>query len=158
MTDPWTTVDSPLGELILSSDGRSLTGVSFAPSDLPPPARADDHPVLVRTRRQLTEYFHGERETFDLPLAASGSEFSQRVWGRLGAIPYGTTTTYGALARDLGLTGHGARAVGLANGANPLAIVVPCHRVVGRDGRLTGYAGGIERKRRLLALERSALC
>lgn len=157
MTAYWTSMDSPVGELLLESGEAGLTRVAFAPFVAPSLDPTPDHPVLLAARTQLSEFFDGRRESFDLPLAAPGSEFRQRVWALLRAIPYGTTTTYGALARTLGLTGHGARAVGLANGANPVAIVVPCHRVVGSDGRLTGYAGGLERKRTLLALEHSAL-
>lgn len=161
----WTTTESPVGELVLVADGESdeaaLTAVSYTPAAAsaadPPGERDDEHPVLRRASDQLAEYFAGTRTEFDLPLAPQGSAFRQQVWEALRAIPYGTTTTYGAIAGGLGLTGHGARAVGLANGANPIAIVVPCHRVVGSTGTLTGYAGGIERKRRLLALEGNAL-
>lgn len=158
MTLRWTTVDSPIDELLLVADDDGLTQVAFTPFTPPSGERADDDPVLAGAGQQLTEYFAGQRHDFDLPLAASGTQFRRLVWDQLRAIPYGTTTTYGAIARTLGLTGHGARAVGVANGANPIAVVVPCHRVVGSDGRLTGYAGGLDRKRALLALENSALC
>jgi len=159
----WTTVgvriDDRPEELVVAADRAGLTRLGFAPWTPPAgSARADDHPVLAAARRQLAAYFSGAEAAFDLPLAPPGSAFRQQVWARLREIPYGTTTTYGAIARDLGLGGHAARAVGLANGANLIAVVVPCHRVVGADGRLTGYAGGLDRKRALLALERSALC
>jgi methylated-DNA-[protein]-cysteine S-methyltransferase len=106
-------------------------------------------------RAQLAEYFAGRRRDFDLPLAPAGTPFQQRVWQALRAIPYGRTESYGALAARLGQPGAG-RAVGLANGQNPIAIVIPCHRVIGAGGALTGYGGGLERKRWLLALEASA--
>ena len=158
MTTYWTTIESPIDEMLLVADDDGLTHAAFAPFPVPLGDRADDHPVLVEAGRQLTEFFTGVRQDFDLPLAPHGSAFRQQVWARLRAIPYGTTTTYGEIARSLGLTGHGARAVGLANGANPIAIAIPCHRVVGSNGKLIGYAGGLERKRALLRLENSALC
>lgn len=158
MTTYWTTIESPIDEMLLVADDDGLTHAAFAPFPAPLGERTDDHPVLVEAGRQLTEFFTGVRQEFDLPLALHGSAFRQQVWERLRAIPYGTTTTYGAIARSMGLTGHGAQAVGLANGANPIAIVVPCHRVVGSNGKLIGYAGGLERKRALLLLENSALC
>ena len=158
----WATLDSPVGELLLvtagDGDAAVLTAVAFTPRATPGGRRADDHPVLRAARMQLGEYFAGDRTEFELPLAPTGPPFYLQVWAALRAIPYGTTTTYGAVARSLGRTGHGARAVGVANGANPIAIVVPCHRVVGSNGSLTGYAGGLERKRQLLAWEGSALC
>jgi methylated-DNA-[protein]-cysteine S-methyltransferase len=108
--------------------------------------------VLAQARQQLTEYFAGSRTTFDLPLDPSGTEFQRRVWDSLRTIPYGTTTSYGAIARRLG-DPHATRAVGAANGQNPIPIVVPCHRVVGAKGELTGFGGGIDRKRWLLEHE-----
>lgn len=154
------TTDSPVGPLRLVSDGEQLTGVFFAehrhaPDDLGAEVdEAQAPPVLRETVRQLREYFAGERTDFDLPTGAPGTDFQQRVWDRLRDIPYGRTWSYGELARALGRPGA-ARAVGLANGRNPLSIVVPCHRVVGADGAITGYGGGVERKQRLLDLERS---
>ena len=103
-------------------------------------------------RRQLDEYFRGKRRVFDLALQPAGSVFEQQVWTRLLAVPYGVTTSYGAIAAELGLV-NGARAVGSANGANPIPIVIPCHRVIGSDGRLTGYGGGLPLKRALLEFE-----
>jgi methylated-DNA-[protein]-cysteine S-methyltransferase len=153
----WTEMHSPVGALRLVSDGEAVTAVTFDPPDAPPGERDDAHPVLTRAREQLDAYFAGELTAFDLPLAAAGTPFQRRVWRALTEIEYGTTSTYGAIARRLGLPPGGARAVGLANGRNPIAIVVPCHRVVGSNGTLVGYAGGLDRKRRLLSLESSAL-
>ena len=119
-----------------------------------PPAQAPGaDPLLDEAERQLTEYFAGERTSFDLPLASEGSEFQKKVWGELQRIPFGETASYGDVARRLGYEPVISRAVGAANGANPIPILVPCHRVIGADGTLTGYAGGIERKKTLLALE-----
>jgi len=157
MTVYWTTTPSPLGDLLLTADDNGLTAVSFVPHAPVEGEQDGDHPVLDTATNQLAEYFSRDRKSFELPLAPRGSEFRQRVWAALRDIPYGSTTSYGALAGQLGLSGHGARAVGLANGSNPLAIVVPCHRVVGSTGALTGYAGGLDRKRQLLALEGAAL-
>lgn len=154
-------VDSPLGELTLVSDGACVTGVYMAVhkhtdrTGWGPRTSLTDHAtpaVLVEAAGQLSAYFAGERTAFDLPLAPRGTDFQQRVWAALLAIPYGETTSYGELATDLGNPGA-SRAVGLANGRNPISIIVPCHRVVGATGQLTGYGGGIERKRTLLALE-----
>jgi methylated-DNA-[protein]-cysteine S-methyltransferase len=120
--------------------------------DDPLAERRDDTPPLDEARRQLEAYFAGELREFDLPLAPEGSEFQLRVWEQLRAIPYGETISYGELARRVG-DPAAARAVGLANGRNPLPVIVPCHRVIGADGALTGFGGGLERKRRLLELE-----
>ncbi|HEY1133306.1 MAG TPA: methylated-DNA--[protein]-cysteine S-methyltransferase [Nocardioides sp.] len=154
----WTSTPTAIGDLRIVTDGEAVTAIDFFPfRDLPArPAgeRDDTHPVLVEAAAQLAAYFAGTLTRFDLPLEAGGTEFQRRVWAALVEIPYGATTSYGALARELGLTGHGSRAVGLANGRNPIPVVVPCHRVIGADGRLTGYAGGIERKQTLLDLER----
>ena len=115
--------------------------------------RSDDDPVLVAAAEQLAAYFAGERTDFDLPLAPTGTPFQQEVWAALREIPYGTTASYGEIAGRLGRTGHGARAVGVANGRNPIPVIVPCHRVVGASGAMTGYGGGMDRKRILLELE-----
>ncbi|WP_079132051.1 methylated-DNA--[protein]-cysteine S-methyltransferase [Streptomyces nanshensis] len=153
-----TVVDSPLGALTLVADGGALTGVYFedhlrgpSPGALGP----RDETGFDEARRQLAEYFAGERQRFDLPLAPRGEPFRQRVWALLRQIPYGETRSYGLLARELGDPAL-AQAVGSANGRNPLSVIVPCHRVVGADGSLTGYAGGLERKRFLLELEGAA--
>lgn len=150
-----TIVDSPLNLLTLVADDGRLCGLYMVDQRHRPP----DVELGVRDARpfaavvvQLEEYFAGQRTAFDLDVAPEGTPFRQAVWDRLRAIPYGQTRTYGQLAEELGRPGA-ARAVGLANGANPIGIVVPCHRVVGADGSLTGYGGGLERKRRLLDLE-----
>jgi methylated-DNA-[protein]-cysteine S-methyltransferase len=153
----WTKMDSPVGVLCLVSDGEALTSVMFDPADEPVGERDDEHVVLARAREQLEAYFAGDLKEFDLPLAAAGTPFQQRVWQALREIGYGETATYGEIARRLGLPPGASRAVGLANGRNPIAIVVPCHRVIGSKGRLVGYAGGLDRKQRLLSLEKSAL-
>jgi methylated-DNA-[protein]-cysteine S-methyltransferase len=151
-----TTIDSPIGELTLvAADGR-LCGIYF-PGHWTRPDRSGfgtrDGASFAETEHQLRAYFAGARTTFDLPLGdAEGDAFQRRVWELIDRIPYGRTATYGALARQLGEPGM-AREVGAAVGANPLAIVRPCHRVVGKDGRLVGYAGGLQRKQFLLSLE-----
>ncbi len=147
----------PLGELLLTSDGDALTRVCFEgqahAAPLSAESQRDDRAApLAEARRQLAAYFGGELRDFALPLAPHGSEHQQEVWAALREVPFGATTTYGALARRLGAPSH-ARAVGSANARNPLAIVVPCHRVIGASGALTGYAGGLARKRWLLAHE-----
>ena len=155
MTRTHTIIDSPLGELTLVSADGALTGVYYPHHwYLPDPATFG-----VRTgsgfedvEEQLGEYFAGRRTAFELPTSTAGDAFQERVWELIARIPYGETTTYGELARELGDPAI-ARAVGGAVGRNPLSIVVPCHRVVGKDGKLTGYAGGLERKRLLLDLE-----
>lgn len=147
-------MDSPLGTLRLVSDGHSLTAV-----ELPPHREVvevgSSCAVLEAARAQLAEYFAGQRTTFDLPLAAKGTSFQRDVWQALRTIPHGETWSYAQLAAKVGRP-TGARAVGLANSKNPLAIVVPCHRVIGADGSLTGYAGGLPAKRWLLAHEAPA--
>jgi methylated-DNA-[protein]-cysteine S-methyltransferase len=152
------TLDSPIGELTLVSDGEALTGLYMdAQRHRPelPAANCSDDAVLVAARRQLGEYFAGQRREFDLPLRLAGTPFQREVWDALRDIPYGETAGYGELAQRLGRPGT-ARAVGMANGRNPIAIVVPCHRVIGSAGALTGYGGGLDRKRYLLELERAA--
>lgn len=149
---------SALGEILIVADARGLTGLHFVdqkhfPKDVSDWQRAPSHPVLCAAHEQLEEYFAGQRRHFELPLAPRGTSFQQQVWQALTRIPYGETTSYGALAASLGQAGA-ARAVGAANGRNPIGIIVPCHRVIGSSGALTGYAGGVERKQALLALER----
>jgi methylated-DNA-[protein]-cysteine S-methyltransferase len=157
-TTEWTTTGSPIGELTLVADDGRLTGVYFPHHWYrPDPAtfgrRAETG--FGEVKRQLAEYFAGERQRFDLPLDARGDEFQRRVWELIGRIPYGHTATYGDLARELGGQVP-AKDVGAAVGRNPLSVIVPCHRVVGKDGSLTGYAGGLARKRFLLDLEELA--
>jgi methylated-DNA-[protein]-cysteine S-methyltransferase len=153
MTTRW--MDSPIGGLRIHVSAGLVTAIDFG-ADQPRGARLAD-PLLDRAETQLEEYFAGQRAIFDLPLASEGSEFQKKVWSELQRIPFGETASYGDIARRLGYEPGISRAVGAANGANPIPIVVPCHRVVGADGSLTGYAGGIERKRTLLALERPGL-
>ena len=151
-------IDSPVGPLLLSGTAQALTGVHFQAGPYPQrPAKEWRHEAAPfgRVQIQLMEYFCGTRRTFELPLAPQGTPFQLRVWRALCMIPWGETLSYGELARRLGLL-NGARAVGLANGANPLPIVVPCHRVIGSDGTLTGFGGGLDIKRSLLALEGAA--
>ena len=154
----YTRCDSPVGTLLLTADEEALTGIHFSGGRRAQTVGADwkekpGHPVLRKVVRQLDEYFAGKRKTFDLPLAPDGTPFQRAVWKALRAIPYGKTQSYGDIARRIGRP-KAVRAVGAANGANPISIVVPCHRVIGADGSLTGYGGGLPRKRRLLALER----
>ena len=158
----WTVVRSPVGELLLGATQDDVTEVFFQGGGSRPDTRSDqvraavrddEHPLLTRVAHQLSEYFDGSRHDFDVPLAPRGSRFQQRVWTALTEIPYGATVSYGKIAERLGLPPGASRAVGLANGSNPISLVVPCHRVIGSDGTLTGYGGGIERKRWLLAHE-----
>lgn len=143
------TVETPVGPLTIVAGDSGLAAVLFGDE---PGASEDSHPVIAATARQVRQYFAGERRAFDLPLELSGTQFQRRAWLALAAVPYGTTRSYGEQARLLGAPGS-ARAVGAANGRNPLPIVLPCHRLVGADGSLTGYGGGLEIKRALLDLE-----
>jgi methylated-DNA-[protein]-cysteine S-methyltransferase len=147
---------TPIGDLLLTADADgALTSVLMEsdPQDVAPHWEQNDD-VLATARKQLEEYFAGERIEFDLDLAPSGTQFQQRVWEALNTIPYGEVRSYGQIADQIG-NPTAARAVGLANGRNPIAVVVPCHRVIGASGSLTGYGGGLERKRYLLDLEES---
>lgn len=154
-----TTLTTDLGDLLAVAEGDGLAGLYF-PGHWHPPA-ADtiggavshtDDPVFKPLRRELADYLRGERTEFTVPTITHGNPFSERVWDLLATIPFGTTTTYGAIARELGNPGLAQR-VGQAVGHNPISILIPCHRVLGSDGSLTGYAGGLDRKARLLALE-----
>lgn len=140
-------IATPLGPMTLEGGGISLTGLRFGAlgPDCP-------DPLLLRAREQLEEYFAGSRRSFDLPLSPKGTEFQLSVWRALLDIPYGETRTYGQIAHAIG-SPKAARAVGMANNKNPIAIIIPCHRVIGADGRLVGYAGGLGKKELLLALE-----
>lgn len=149
-------LDTPLGRVCLARTARGLAGLWFEgqkhhPGELACPHR-DDDPLLAETARQLGQYFAGERSAFDLPLDLRGTPFQQSVWQALLRIPAGSTRSYGEIAMAVGAPAA-ARAVGAAVGRNPASLLVPCHRVLGRDGSLTGYAGGVQRKRALLALE-----
>jgi methylated-DNA-[protein]-cysteine S-methyltransferase len=157
MSQTWTTVDSPVGDLLIRSRDGAVTAIEFSPFEMPTEGRDDAEPVLRAARDQLAGYFAGTRTEFDLPVEPEGTEFQRRVWQALGTIPYGKTASYGEIAASLGLKPGASRAVGTANGANPIPIVVPCHRVIGADGSLTGYGGGLDRKQLLLQLEAPAL-
>ena len=156
MTTYYTTLDSPVGRLLLTSDGKALTRMHFnSDGDAQPEpdwVRDDTGAPLADAVRQLGEFFAGNRTQFDLPLAAEGTEFQRRVWDELRAIPYGETISYAELAQRIG-NPKASRAVGMANSRNPIGIIVPCHRVIGANGSLTGFAGGLGNKRRLLELE-----
>lgn len=142
-------IESPLGALALETQGDAIVRLDFVEDcDAPAPQEG----VALEAARQLAAYFEGGLRAFDLPVRPQGTEFQQRVWSALQGIPYGKTRSYLDLARQLG-DANATRAVGAANGQNPIAIFIPCHRVIGTNGKLTGYAGGLERKRRLLELE-----
>jgi methylated-DNA-[protein]-cysteine S-methyltransferase len=151
------TIGSPVGALTLIASERGLAAILWENDD---PARvrlghatvAADHPLLVEAEAQLNEYFAGRRKAFDLPLAFEGTTFQKQVWTALLAIPFGETRSYSEIARAIDRPSS-SRAVGAANGRNPISIVAPCHRVIGSNGALTGFAGGLEVKARLLALE-----
>lgn len=151
-------VDSPIGRLMISSNGTALTGLYMgAPSTSPGVDGWREDPAaspLREAARQLEEYFSGKRRQFDLPLHMHGTDFQRQVWNALTEIPFGETRTYGELARQIG-NPAACRAVGLANGRNPIAVIVPCHRVIGADGSLTGFGGGLPRKAWLLRHETS---
>jgi len=163
----YTLTESPVGELLLAADETGLRHILFSGGRDPAEPRPEWRPAsnglaskedatLGETIRQLRAWFAGELREFDLPLAPEGSDFHQRVWRELCKIPYGETISYGELARRIG-SPNASRAVGRANGANPIPIVIPCHRVIGGDGRLTGYGGGLSRKGFLLVLEQSQM-
>ncbi|MDD4888102.1 MAG: methylated-DNA--[protein]-cysteine S-methyltransferase [Thiomonas sp.] len=169
----WIDIGSPLGDIALRIENARLTGLFFVgqkhfPARTVVAVPPDDasrsaatwgasSPLAVRARGQIADYFAGRLQTFDLPLAPHGSAFELAVWQQLATIPYGTVTTYGAIAKRLGLAPGYARAVGAAVGKNPLSILIPCHRVLGAGGQLTGYAGGLPRKQALLDLEASVV-
>ncbi|KQQ49935.1 cysteine methyltransferase [Pseudomonas sp. Leaf127] len=152
-------LSSTLGDIVLRAEDDALTGVFFTGQKHYPERLLlvnDDTPVpriIDRAREQLQAFFNGELQVFDLPLRTRGTPFQEQVWQALARIPYGEVLSYGAMARKMGLSPGHSRAVGTANGRNPISIIVPCHRVVGASGDLTGYAGGVDRKRALLALE-----
>ena len=151
----FTTVDSPIGPLtLMARDGRltHLVMEDQAHAVVPPPGSRRDDDVFAEVATQLGEYFAGRRTTFDVPMTLEGTDFQRRVWAQLCAIPYGETISYGELARRVG-NPKASRAVGSANGRNPVAVIVPCHRVIAADGSLGGYGGGLDRKVVLLGLE-----
>ena len=156
----WKTIESPVGELRLFASDEGLVAILWE-NDNPRRVRLgeavvdDRHPVLVETERQLGEYFAGKRKAFSVALDMRGTRFQKNVWEALVAIPFGETRSYGQLAQQLG-NPRASRAVGAANARNPVSIIVPCHRVIGSSGKLTGFAGGLDTKARLLGLEKSA--
>jgi methylated-DNA-[protein]-cysteine S-methyltransferase len=150
-------VDSPVGKLKLVASTKGLVAILWEHDSprrvrLAEPAQQDHHPLLIETARQLKEYFAGQRDSFSLPLDMRGTHFQKSVWKALLSIPFGETRPYAELAKQLG-NPQATRAVGAANGRNPISIVVPCHRVIGSNGKLTGFAGGLDAKAHLLALE-----
>jgi methylated-DNA-[protein]-cysteine S-methyltransferase len=150
---------SPVGSLLLVSAGAALTQINFPSNGRPVEAKPEwqrNEQPMREVIRQLHGYFSGELESFDLELSPQGTPFQQRVWKELLKIPYGETISYGELARRIG-NPNASRAVGLANGSNPIPIIIPCHRVIGSNGKLTGYGGGLPIKERLLALEKRQL-
>ena len=158
----WTVAKSPIEDLRIVARDGAITAIEFSPfrapvSGEPLGVRDDDDPLLRRAVDQLAAYFAGDLTEFDLPLAPRGSTFQKAVWEQLLKIAYGETASYGQIAHRLGKTNAASRAVGLANGSNPIPIVIPCHRVIGANGTLTGYAGGLDRKQTLLSLEQHAL-
>ena len=157
----WTLMDSPIDELRIVEQHGAITAIEFSPvrpsEGRPLGPRADDDPLLAEAVRQLRAYFDRDLKEFDLPLGPVGTPFQQRVWAELLEVGFGETASYGQIAGRLGMTNAASRAVGLANGRNPIPIVIPCHRVIGANGTLTGYAGGLERKQLLLELEQDAL-
>ncbi len=172
----WTSMESPVGTLRIIANSSAITAIEFAgakpesaskhssinraaafSASRPIGERDDAAPLLIEAVRQLTAYFAHDLKEFDLPLAPSGTAFQLSVWDQLRRIGYGETASYGEIASRLGRTMTASRAVGLANGRNPIPIAIPCHRVVGANGTLTGYAGGVERKQMLLDLERDSL-
>jgi methylated-DNA-[protein]-cysteine S-methyltransferase len=152
------TIESPIGKLKLVAGDKGLVAILWE-KDSPRRVRLDElvadeqHPVLVETERQLDQYFAGGRKTFSIPLDMRGTRFQKNVWETLLAIPFGETRSYGQLAKQLG-NPRATRAVGAANGRNPVSIIVPCHRVIGSSGKLTGFAGGLDAKAHLLSLEK----
>lgn len=155
----YTQIDSPVGRLLLVADDAGLRQIQFVNGRhraQPEPAWREDRGPFQETIRQLREYFAGDLEEFNLPLAPEGTPFQLKVWRQLCDIKYGQTISYGELARRIG-NPKASRAVGLANGSNPISIVIPCHRVIGSNGKLTGYGGGLPIKEKLLALERRQL-
>lgn len=158
----WTVMASPIGDLRIVERNGAISAIEFTPfrqpSDGRPLGERDDaSPLLAEAVQQLTAYFARDLKEFDLPLSPHGTDFQQRVWEQLRGIGYGETASYGQIAGRLGHTPAASRAVGLANGRNPIPIVIPCHRVIGANGSLTGYAGGMDRKQLLLELEQDAL-
>lgn len=153
-------IQTEIGPILLAEENNMLTEITLAEKDrktfqagLQSESKEEETPVLAKAKRQLTEYLAGTRETFDVPISMRGTSFQKKVWEQLLQIPYGETATYGEIAARIG-NPKACRAVGMANHHNPISIIVPCHRVIGADGRLTGYGGGLPIKEKLLALEK----
>lgn len=144
---------TPLGTIVLTENGSAITRLLFS-AELPKEVNCTETPLLKKAAQQLQEYFAGTRKRFDLPLEPQGTDFQQKVWQALQEIPYGGVCSYQDIARAIG-NDNACRAVGGANNKNPIAIIIPCHRVIGADGRLVGYGGGLPLKRKLLELEKS---
>ncbi|MFV0626378.1 MAG: methylated-DNA--[protein]-cysteine S-methyltransferase [Alphaproteobacteria bacterium] len=145
--------ESPIGKLWLCEEEGSLTALSFSKTKIPLQVQERETPILVEAKKQLNEYFAEKREKFDLPIKFKGTSFQQKVWKALCQVPYGQTASYKEIAQNI-QNEKACRAVGMANNKNPIAIIVPCHRIIGTNGKLVGYAGGLEIKQKLLELER----
>jgi O-6-methylguanine DNA methyltransferase len=152
MANYFKTMDSPIGVLMLGSDERQLKSISFDGEYLEDESYIPD--VLIAAQKQLEEYFAGSRQIFDLPIDPDGTEFQRRVWKQVAAVSYGSTKSYVEIACEV-KSENSCRAVGMANGKNPIPIIIPCHRIIGHNGKLTGYAGGLERKKWLLLHEQN---
>lgn len=146
-------IHTMIGKLTLVADEESVKEIRFG-WEIKGGEKEENHPLLQWTRRELEEYFQGKRKEFSVPLKPDGTEFQKKVWKALTEIPYGETRTYGEVAAAVG-NDKASRAVGMANHCNPIPVIIPCHRVIGKNGKLTGYAGGLEKKTALLDLERS---
>ena len=143
-------MDSPIGVLMLGSDEWQLKSISFDAEDTGDESYLPD--ILIAAEKQLEEYFSGSRKVFDLPIDPEGTEFQKSVWEKVAGVSFGTTKSYVEIAREV-KSENSSRAVGMANGKNPIPIIIPCHRIIGHNGKLTGYAGGLERKKWLLLHE-----
>ncbi|HEV2694201.1 MAG TPA: methylated-DNA--[protein]-cysteine S-methyltransferase [Verrucomicrobiae bacterium] len=153
----YSTISSPIGELLLVTDGSALTGIYFigrkhVPATSKSWTHNPKHPVLQQAAAQLKKYFLGKQNKFTIPLRAAGTEFQEKIWQEIAKIPFGETITYTELAKRAGVS-HAIRAAGTSTGRNPISIIIPCHRIVGKNGSLTGFAGGLDKKRHLLELE-----
>ena len=156
-TTTYDEMDSPVGKLTIITSSKGLHAILWDNDDqniVRNLHKSPDEKTIVQTKTQLLEYFHGKRKTFDLPLVITGTEFQMQAWNQLLNIPYATTISYGQQAENMG-DKNKARAVGMANGQNPISIVIPCHRVIGKNGHLVGFGGGLEKKAKLLQLEQA---
>lgn len=144
--------ETVIGKIGIAENGKAITNIFFGKTVVPKEIKEEETLLLEKASKQLNEYFQGERTVFDLPLEAEGTEFERMVWDALLTIPYGETRTYGQIAKQIGRP-KASRAVGRANGLNPISIFIPCHRVIGSNGKLTGYAGGLDIKKKLLDME-----